>query len=336
MYKFTFFLGNETTALASMGCNSCYQVVEEKIGGVFETYGKNFIARHPWKIIVVVILVNGLLGIGMIEMEQDIDVARVYTPMNSQAVKDEEKVQALFPDRSGSDFYQNQLTVTSISASVIVRPYGGTILDVTFLAELQRMYTYINNTVSEDDNGAPIIYTNICAVRNSACVVNGHVFLDSNFNASVVSNNVAYPTFTLSTGEQVQLPSLLAGIENTSTTLTKATHLQITFFLRSDTRDYETLSTAWVGTFVDRMEAFSAQTFDFAYAHSDSLGEELNANIGGDIGLFSATFTIMITYACLATYSAKHDCVGKFFASSFELKVLSLFHSASLSQTTKI
>ena len=75
----------------------CYDRVEGKIGTVFENLGY-FISNHPWKIIFVAVMVNGLLGIGILKLETDIDVGRVYTPMNSQAVKDEEVLQEIQGD----------------------------------------------------------------------------------------------------------------------------------------------------------------------------------------------------------------------------------------------
>jgi hypothetical protein len=56
------------------------------------------------------------------------------------------------------------------------------------------------------------------------------------------------------------------------------------------------------------METFQSDNFDIAYSHFNSMDEELDRNIKGDITLFSITMTLMITYACVATLSSRLVC----------------------------
>ena len=287
----------------------CYDRVEGKIGSAFETIG-HFISKHPWKIIIVAAMVNGLLGIGMMRLETDIDVSRVYTPMNSQAVKDEEVLKEIFSDKSGTDFYTHQLVISGKSAVVIIKPNGGNILDIPFLNECARLDGMIRS-VSGQRNGNSVEYNDICARRSNKCVVDGDIFLSSDFLTAVTNQNVSYPTFGITT-----YSSLVANAVVQNGILTSGSYLMMEYFLRSDSDDLLLSAEAWEEEFVEEMKKFSSDEFDFAFSHSDSLSEELNGNIKGDITLFSVTFTLMITYACLATYSAKHDCVGKLFVHS--------------------
>jgi hypothetical protein len=55
-----------------MKCGTVYKYLEEKIGSVFERYGR-FVAAHAWKVLIVSILVNAGLGIGMIKLDIDND-----------------------------------------------------------------------------------------------------------------------------------------------------------------------------------------------------------------------------------------------------------------------
>ncbi|WAR11918.1 PTHD3-like protein [Mya arenaria] len=205
----------------------CHEKVENAIGEAFHRYGR-LIFRHPVKIIVMILILNGALGAGMIKLKEDIDVSRVYTPMNSQATKDEEFIIALFPDQSGTEFYSYQTVNQPRYATVYVRAVDG-------------------NVVSQ---------SNFYKLKTIVDIVNG------------------------------------------------------TFYLRSESSyDIEKIQ-AWQDKFIENMENFRSSDLEIAYAHTDSLGNELNANIGGDIALFSATFTLMITYACVATFAASNDCVA--------------------------
>ncbi|WAQ97488.1 hypothetical protein MAR_030178, partial [Mya arenaria] len=104
----------------------CHEKVERAMGKAFHRYGE-IIFRHPVKIIVMILILNGALGIGMIKLKEDIDVSRVYTPMNSQATKDETSILALFPDRSGTEFYGYQTVSQPRYATVYVKGTNGNV-----------------------------------------------------------------------------------------------------------------------------------------------------------------------------------------------------------------
>lgn len=289
-------------------CCQCHQVVEDKIGGYFEKLG-HLISRHPWKIIIIMILVNGLLGIGIMRMEKDIDVSRVYTPANSQAAQDEAKLLGIFPDKSGSDFYLHQLILYHKSVKVILKPKTGTILDIDFLDQVRAFDSYINS-IKGNKSGNEVIYTDICALRNNKCVISGSLFLTDEFRTAAFNNSVSFPYFILRSGEVVSYSRLLSGAVQNNGKLTKATHIKLQYNLRSDSNDYIKMSKVWQEALVEKLTTYTNDEFDFAFSHSDSMSEELNSNIVGDIKLFSLTFTLMITFACLSTYSYRHDCIG--------------------------
>lgn len=64
-----------------MKLNSVYEYVENKIGGAFASYGR-FVSRHAWKTIIITILVNALLGAGMMNLSSDIETDNVYLPQS--------------------------------------------------------------------------------------------------------------------------------------------------------------------------------------------------------------------------------------------------------------
>lgn len=296
----------QTVSISRM---KCCKAVEEKIASFFESLG-GIIAKHPWKVIIIVILMNGLLGVGMINLKADIDVSRVYTPTHSQAIKDESVVKKIFPDKSGFDFYSHQLFVPGKSATIIIKSNGGNILDKPFLGEVLRLDGFIRNVSCIKDD-TTVTYTDVCARRSNSCVVAGDLFLHPEFELQAIGHSVAYPTFVFKSGDERTYSSLVAEANVRNGSLQSATHLKIQYFLRSDTIDHLLSAQLWEEELVNLLKKFASDKFDFAFAHDDSLSEELNANIGGDISLFSVTFVLMITYACLATYSVKHDCIGE-------------------------
>ena len=317
-------------------CCTCHEKAERAIGNKFATFG-GFVSEHPVKIIILMVLVNGLLGIGMMRLESDIDVSRVYTPQGSQAEQDEGKILDIFPDTSATEFVSYQLVIQGEDVSVLVKPNIGTILDRSFLEELEKIVTRVNNTVAVL-NGETLTYETVCAKNGNSCVRGGTVFFIEQFLKDVDSSSVMYPIW-LQSGVPYDLEALLGNAENNGTHLTKATHLKLQFNLRSDSTAWTEKVRAWQEKFIETMKEFSNTQFDFAFAYTDSLSSELNANIGGDIIYFSVTFTLMITFACFATYPASNDCIGErtvyiyIFSKAFNLNQCVLFLYNPILQT---
>jgi hypothetical protein len=55
--------------------------------------------------------------------------------------------------------------------------------------------------------------------------------------------------------------------------------------------------------FKAQMDVYSNPFIDIAYGYFESVSEELENNLTGDISLFLGTIALMITYAFIATLS---------------------------------
>ena len=106
----------------------------------------------------------------------------------------ESAVKGIFSDKSGTDFYSHQLVISRKLAKVIIRQKEGNILDVAFLLECARLDQNIRN-VTGTLNGIPVIFSEICCRRNDSCVVEGDIFIKSNFLTAVSNQTVTYPSF---------------------------------------------------------------------------------------------------------------------------------------------
>ena len=291
-------------------CNTIYNAVESKIGGVFAAYGR-FLARHPWKFILFGILINGLLGIGMIRLNSVSDVETVYTPIDSQSSKDKERVEQIFPDLSGTNFIGIQMPDLGKYGEVVVKPKQGNIFDTDFLNELKTLHTTLLSISTEDENGNTIPLSDICAKSFSSCAIDGDVFVDTEFSTAANSGPVSYPYFIHSTRGPIYYEQLVGGVSLSGGAMQSATMLILRVNLRTDSEYYRNTAKNWQNSFLTKMQNYQATHSDISYAHTDSLSEELDKNVSGDIVFFSITFTLMITYACIATMTARCDCVGQ-------------------------
>lgn len=66
--------------------NDIYNTVEEKIGRVFESYGR-FVANHAVKVLVVTVVLNVAMGMGMLKMKRETNTDEVYFPMGKYSVR---------------------------------------------------------------------------------------------------------------------------------------------------------------------------------------------------------------------------------------------------------
>lgn len=69
-----------------MRCYKIYTFTEEKIGVLFEKYGR-FVSRHAWKIIILTVVINCGLAIGVINLKSDIDAENIYLPRGKSFVQ---------------------------------------------------------------------------------------------------------------------------------------------------------------------------------------------------------------------------------------------------------
>ncbi|XP_060597853.1 patched domain-containing protein 3-like [Ruditapes philippinarum] len=298
-----------------MRCNTIYETVERKIGSVFAKYGR-FVSHHAWKIIVATIIINGALGIGMMKLQSNTDAGDVYLPQGTQARKDKDRVESIFPDLSGSNYNSLHVTVPrQYFAGIIVKSKTSNLLNRPVLEEIKALSELIQNIVTTDSDGSTINFSDVCAISNSQCSLGGELFWDPDFLTAVDNNVVTYPEFNSTTKGTQNYARDVGGslsFDGTGQYLTKVIYLTIVFNIRTDGDQYKKKGDKWVDAFRVRLESFSSSNIDIAYGHHNSLDEELDKNVSGDIALFAATISLMITYACVACLSARFtDQVGQ-------------------------
>lgn len=202
----------------------------------------------------------------------------------------------MFNVDTSNNFYAQSLINLGNNAIVIAqRKDGGNMLNSATFAELVAVRDFVIATnVSSEGN----IYTfsDICAKRFSTCYVDGEYILENDFITARDAGTVSYPIFTSSSGEIFTIDSTFAGTEASGGYLTNASAVRFIFNLANTN---QVLAKKWADAFLDRIKSHTSTILYFEYAHSDSLDEELNANIQGDIVFFAVTFTLITTFSGL-------------------------------------
>jgi hypothetical protein len=285
----------------------CHEQVDALFGKVFASYGR-FVARHPVKVMFAAILVNCLLGIGLLKLKVNSDIEDLYTPVDSQASQDRSNVQGLFP-LSGTAFYSQQQADLGLYGIIIISTKSGSNV-LNFLDDIKSIYNYATNTSFKSDDGEVIEWSTVCARRFSECVVDGGVLITDLFDEHMQNGSIPYPNFPDPTsGRTTSLETSLGQPETSNGVLQQAKAVRLQLYLRHDTSVMSSNSKLWEIQFLERMESFTQlPNTDVFYSSSQSLSIELDKNIAGDILYITVTFTLICVYATLAPLGC--NCVS--------------------------
>ncbi|XP_067674728.1 patched domain-containing protein 3-like [Haliotis asinina] len=278
-----------------------YKSAQKLYGRVFYSYG-HLVGRYPIVFIVAALVSTGLLALGLLRLESESDVERLYTPINSQAVQDRDKVKASFPDRTGTNYNTYSLNAEDRYGEIIAIS-DGNIFSNSSIGEIRILV----DTVKKFEvgfQGRILRFSDVCARASDLCVISGHFLVQDDFLSSLEQGNVTYPVWN-----DVDISFLLAGVNVSGDVLVSASVMKVTFHLRQDNDSMLASALTWEDTFVARMknESFFLKQPRVHFATSQSLGDELNQNTDSDIYWFSLSFSMLITYASLV---ASGDCVG--------------------------
>jgi predicted RND superfamily exporter protein len=75
----------------------CIFTVKAKFAELFRSYGE-YVGTFPVGVILFTVAIFGGLGCGLLSIEAEDDMERVYFPKESQALDDREFVRKTFPD----------------------------------------------------------------------------------------------------------------------------------------------------------------------------------------------------------------------------------------------
>ncbi|XP_061184546.1 patched domain-containing protein 3-like [Saccostrea echinata] len=283
-------------------CKSFYEKHEGCVGGAFEKFG-GFVSRHPIKILIICIVVNLALLIGIKNLSVENDIEILYTPENSQAFKDRDFLKNVYSDPTTSNFQSYQLATYGRYADIMIISRDKlNIMNQTFIDEMNNVDRYIQTSINFTDvSGLSYKYPEICALDNTGCHIRGSTILKANFQKEFVSGNVSFPYFN-----SHLISSHFAKAEDKDGKLVSTIGVKLRYYLRQNT----SVSKKWERTYLKCISQLKTNNTDIAFATSDSLGRELNKNVNGDVKYFIITFTLMMTYACLASGSSKLNNIG--------------------------
>ncbi|KAK7508062.1 hypothetical protein BaRGS_00001027 [Batillaria attramentaria] len=271
--------------------NTCHKKATNFVSGIFRRYG-TFVARNPLPFIVIPILVFGGLGAGLVAMDPDNDMERVYFPMRSRALDDRQIVRNTFPNMNNVSY--NPFSQSDLEDAVTLlfkSKHDQDIFNQSAVAEMQGIVNRVK-AISVTVDHQVKTFADVCAKFSSSCVVGGEYALENEFLTALASGSATYP-YWVSTGGVRSLFTAISGVKTQpGGVLTSATVLRISFKLTPG-------SEAWQEEFLSMAKDLDPVFTEVYCETPDSLSVELDKGTNGDIWLFSLTITLCCTYASI-------------------------------------
>ncbi|XP_033734655.1 patched domain-containing protein 3-like [Pecten maximus] len=286
-----------------MNFTRIYKRWEDALGQPFIKYG-SLVSRYPWHILIACVIINCLLGIGLVRLQIETDSEITYTPKNAQSITDRAIINSIFTeDKSGTNFYTKSLTWNSHYADIIIKTRNDSnILAPRYLDEIERIYNFIMHSINITTDNATSSLVNICALRNGNCVVEGDVVFSRAFRTAMESNTISFPLFNFE-----YLSWTFGDPQVSESYLVSAKMVRLVFYLRQDTETAKELSSAWEKKLPQMLGRFPS-IMDIAFSTSRSLDDELEKSVFGDVPLFGFCIAMMLVYAGFAMSGG--DCVS--------------------------
>ncbi|KAL5013070.1 hypothetical protein ScPMuIL_011621 [Solemya velum] len=268
----------------------CYGYVDGFLGTQFAKYGR-LVARNPWKITIGSVLINVLLGFGLFRLEVESDALYLFTPLNNRASRDKAQMQQLFPE-TPTNFYMHTMTWFGRFGEVIIRDRNNkNILSERMFNLTGDLVDYIKEWNVTLDNGTVLNYDGVCARRQGQCVVNGESIFLPPIKHALIQGEATFPLY-----ERVYLRDVLGNPTVADEIVSSAETIKLRFYTREDEYGKQ-----WEQGFRKALERYESTEIEVAYAYSDSLDDEVNANIRGDTMIFVGTIALMMAFASLST-----------------------------------
>ncbi|XP_077994821.1 patched domain-containing protein 3-like [Glandiceps talaboti] len=287
-----------------MACNCEYDCVESRLSKLFNRYGR-FIGKHPLWFLIVPILVAMALASGMVFFHQNTDVEYLFTPEGSQAMKDRDRAEELFPLNDDDEFDAvRQNTLGRYGRLIVTAKDGGNVLSEGILLEIIELHNYVTKIEISDD-GQKYKFEDLCGKFDGSC--NENAILDLyNYDASNVNNgNLTYPLHVVNPVQRF-IGSGLGGVQfyDDDETIKSVDAMQLFYFLKHDHDNDERRSKAWELEFLDEIPKYESKDINIAYFTSQTQELELAESSLSVIPLFSITFTVLITFSIICCVMA--------------------------------
>lgn len=288
----------------------CSQAIRLTFEKTFEKHAL-LIAEHAWKIAIICFVLNVLFGFGLVTLELNNNIEDIYFPIHTQTERNIEELSEIFPDKSGTDFYEHTSVKPPMYGEVIIRTDNyGNVFNETVMEEIDRLISVVyNNVTVKSEFEGKIYYKDVCARRDGKCVVSGMEFVKGFKKDRGIALADLVKSKSTDKKPIYDPTDYLGDYSLLNDTELHAKYLKLRFHLRQENEGKMKFSRLWEYRFTEKMKRFYSDVIKIEFRHAGSFYEELGWDTYPDIPFFSLAFTVLMTYCGFLISGG--DCVTK-------------------------
>ena len=199
--------------------NSCcggrnFDCIEKRLRQLFAAWGR-IVARHPWPVFILPILVTMALSSGFLFLVMETNQEVLYTPINGQAKTDRKIVEDLFKSVSW-EAHTTPARLTHIGRFVQViftRNDDKNVLESELLDKAFDVHDMVLSHKLKNSKGVSFEYEDLCIMWHGSCLANSVLTLYEDNLDFLAEDNITYPYTFLPDGNVGFVGSELGGVE---------------------------------------------------------------------------------------------------------------------------
>ena len=275
---------------------------------MFESLG-GFVGKHPWLVIALCTAVAGGLSVGFMRLKVENRTDRLFIPQQSQALEDIDKSRNNFHD------VDTRLETLIFAAKAVEKSFT-----VECLTEILSVHEAVINLKS---------FSKYCATQSGETAKSTDECMMLNFLEFFYYNQKNMTDIYNKITERQKSPEVMTNgrssfynfgrmfgnlkSNRTSGKLVGAEVIQVIYFMQNPIdNEYNIEVIEWEKLFIDKVSKLknNLKCFTLYYAAERSINDAISESSGSDIGLFSITFTIMISFSCVILGKFRNPLMG--------------------------
>ncbi|CAD5117817.1 DgyrCDS6566 [Dimorphilus gyrociliatus] len=276
-----------------------HDIAERALSKLFRKYAV-LVSNYTLPFILVPLVITGICGAGLYRLEKESDSEYLYTPQNSLAKTERDKIGKLFPQ---ADSVYDSLRATYLGS------YAGLIInhknrDNLYTRQNIEYIMKINKQVRAfKTKDGKTSYDDVCEERNGDCMQNSFLtaILDDD-SSNVNKFPITYPIYELDIGGgndsvNINLSPEIGGVTtNNNRQITKIEAIELRFFV-SNSEDCN--CDAWLASFLDNVDGINHPDLILHKVTSNTIEDELSRSATAVVSKFSILFTLLISFSII-------------------------------------
>ncbi|CAD5232232.1 unnamed protein product [Bursaphelenchus xylophilus] len=281
--------------------------------GLLSAIGQNyvdFLINYPKLFVIAPIIVTVVLSTGISKFHIIRGVHFLYSPSDAPWIDEEMAVKSLWAQNDDKFYPGKDVLLRNGIFFIIKARDDGNVLSAENSLEMISIIDAVKNFTFLTKNGDEYQYQNVCLHFQNQCFSNTHIrilaqiFAESDEAREHTHLNVTYPLFSSKfLTEPIDLSSVLGGVKVQNGHVSEAKVWILAYQLRQKTEELKRFSSEFIHQLPQKIDQLNLTHLNVYHFHSETFDDELAQNALRMLPKFSITFTILIVFSVICTFT---------------------------------